>query len=192
MKSSTALAADVAIGLTAGMLATSMSGPLQKFLYQLMPQSVKRRERQVRPGPPTKLAAKKLAEGVDAKLPEEQVERAATAIHYASGMPWGVVYALLRRHSGMTPAGAALATGASMSIVLDEGLTPAFGLAAADREYPTATHVRGFISHLAFGAVTAATAEALYRLTDTGPGASEGGQAMRAGRETLAAALGAQ
>jgi uncharacterized membrane protein YagU involved in acid resistance len=169
MKSSTALAADVAIGLTAGLLATSITGPVQKLLDRLMPPSVKRRERQVRPGPPTKLAAEKLAAGVDAKLSQQQLDGAATAIHYASGLPWGVIYAFLRRHSGMTAGGAALATGTCMSIVLDEALTPAFGFAAPDREYPTATHVRGFVSHLAFGAVAAATAEALYRLTDTGP-----------------------
>lgn len=123
----------------------------------------------MRPGSPTELAAKKLAAGINLKLTDEQVQTAATAIHYGSGMPWGVIYAFLRRHSGMTPAGAALATGASMSLILDEALTPAMGFSAPNRDYPTATHVRGVVAHLAFGAMVAATAELLYRLTDSGP-----------------------
>lgn len=55
------------------------------------------------------------------------------------------------------------------SLVLDEALTPAMGFSAHDREYPTLTHVRGFIAHLIFGAAAAATAEALYRMTGTAP-----------------------
>lgn len=177
MRPSKALSADVAIGLTAGLLATAMTGPIQKLLYPLTPTSAKRREEHVRPGSPTEIAAKKLAAEANAELTRPQVQNAATAIHYASGMPWGVVYAFLRRRSGMSPVGAALATGASMSIILDEALTPALGLSAPDRDYPAATHVRGFAAHLAFGAMAAATAELLYRLTDTGPELAERGTA---------------
>ena len=56
-----------------------------------------------------------------------------------------------------------------MSLILDETLTPAMGFSAPDRDYPAATHIRGFIAHLAFGAAVAATAELLYRLTRTSP-----------------------
>lgn len=169
MKASQDLLADVAIGLTAGLVATRMTGSIQKILYKLMPESVKRREEQVRPGSPTRVAARKLAAAAHVSLTEQQAESAATAIHYGSGVPWGTVYTFLRRHSGMTPLGAALASGASMSLILDETLTPAMGFSAPDRDYPAATHIRGFIAHLAFGAAVAATAELLYRLTRTSP-----------------------
>lgn len=169
MKASQDLMADAAIGLTAGLVATRMTGSIQKMLYKLMPESVKRREEQVRPGSPTRMAARKLAAAADVSLTLQQAESAATAIHYGSGVPWGTVYAFLRRHSGMTPVGAALATGASMSLILDETLTPAMGFSAPDRDYPAATHLRGFIAHLAFGAAVAATAELLYRLIRTSP-----------------------
>lgn len=169
MRASEALLADLAIGLTAGAVATGMTAPIQSLLYRLTPESVKRREEQVRPGSPTQVAAKKLAAAADVSLTEKQLGSAATAIHYGSGMPWGTVYTFLRRHSGMTPVGAAFATGASMSLILDEALTPAMGFSAPDHDYPTATHIRGFIAHLAFGAVVAATAEILYRLTRTAP-----------------------
>lgn len=169
MKVSETLLADAAIGRTAGLLATRMTGPIQNVLHRLTPEPVRRREEQVRPGPPTHVAAKKLARAMDGQANEQEVEQLGTAIHYGSGIPWGAVYPFLRRHSGMTPVGAALATGTTMSLVLDEALTPALGFSAPNRAYPTLTHVRGLLAHLAFGVVAAATAEVLYRLTGTTP-----------------------
>jgi hypothetical protein len=66
----------------------------------------------------------------------------------------------------MSAPGAAFISGATMSLMIDEGLTPALGYSAPNRDYPVLTHVRGFAGHLGFGAVNAAVAEALYRLVD--------------------------
>lgn len=163
------LVADVAVGTAAGLVASGLIGPLQKALYGLTPPPAKRREEKVRPGDPTEIAAKKLHQQTGALRAGQDIERSASAIHYATGAAWGPVYGLLRRYSGMTPVGAALVTGASMSLIVDEAVTPAMGFSAPSREYPAATHVRGFLAHLAFGAMVAAAAETLYRLTDTGP-----------------------
>ena len=57
----------------------------------------------------------------------------------------------------------------SLSLVVDEGLTPALGLSASNRAYPLATHLRGFLAHLVWGAAAALAAEATYRLTGTTP-----------------------
>ena len=51
-----------------------------------------------------------------------------------------------------------------MSLMINEGLTPALGYSAPNRDYPVLTHVRGLAGHLVFGAVDAAAAEALSRL----------------------------
>ena len=69
----------------------------------------------------------------------------------------------------MRPLAAGLAAGAALSVVVDEGLTPALGLSAPNRAYPAATHVRGFLAHLVWGAAAALAAEAIYRLTGTTP-----------------------
>ena len=61
------------------------------------------------------------------------------------------------------PAG--FTTGAAMSLVVDEALVPALGLSPPNRAFPAATHVRGLLNHLAYGAAVALTAEAAYRLT---------------------------
>ena len=55
-------------------------------------------------------------------------------------------------------------------LVVGEGLTPALGLSAPNRDYPAATHVRGFLAYLVWGAAAALAAEAAYRLTGTAPG----------------------
>lgn len=163
------LPVDIAIGLTAGLVTTAMTGPVQNLLDRFTPEDARKREEKVRPGPPTQLAAERLDRTMGAGLDAQETERASTAIHYAAGIPWGAAYTTLRRQSGMSPVGAALVTGGSMSFILDEGLTPAFGFSAPDRNYPIATHLRGFVAHLLFGAVVAATAEVLYRLTGTAP-----------------------
>ena len=51
-----------------------------------------------------------------------------------------------------------------MSLIVDEMLTPLLGFSAADRAYPVSTHVRGFLAHLAYGAVTAAVIEGWWAL----------------------------
>lgn len=58
----------------------------------------------------------------------------------------------------------ALLAGAAMSLVMDEGLSPALGFSAPNHKYPLATHARGMITHLLFGLALAASAEALYHL----------------------------
>jgi uncharacterized membrane protein YagU involved in acid resistance len=73
----------------------------------------------------------------------------------------------------MQPLGAGILTGATLSLIVDEGLTPALGFSPPNRDYPALTHVRGFLNHLAYGAAVAVAAEALYRLADAGPEASK-------------------
>ncbi len=102
MKMSRKIVPDLAIGLTAGLFATALTGPIQSALYRITPASVKRREEQVRPGSPTQVVAKRLAGSMDVRLSKEQTDAAATAIHYGSGIPWGAAYTFLRRYSGMT------------------------------------------------------------------------------------------
>ena len=58
-----------------------------------------------------------------------------------------------------------------MSLVADEGMTPALGFSAPNRSYPLATHLRGFAAHLAFGLGVAAVTEAGWRLTGRTPAA---------------------
>lgn len=79
-------------------------------------------------------------------------------------MSWPCVYVILRRAAGLNPALAALLAGASMSLIVDETLTPLLGFSAPDRAYPVSTHVRGFMAHVVFGAASAAVIEGWWAL----------------------------
>lgn len=84
--------------------------------------------------------------------------------HYGLAVSWAPTYALLRRHTSFGPVAAGLASGAAMSALVDEGLTPALGFSAPNRAYPAAAHLRGVVAHLAFGLAVAAVTEAGWRV----------------------------
>ncbi len=51
-------------------------------------------------------------------------------------MSWGTVYTLLRRLTPLPPPVAGLLTGASLSLLIDEGLTPMLGTSRAEPRLP--------------------------------------------------------
>ena len=162
------LLVDVAVGISAGLLATWTTDLAQGPLRRTTPDRIKRREERVSPGPSSShVAARRIAEELGRPLDDRRVGAAAKAVHYGLGMAWGPVYGLLRRHGGLRPLGAGLVAGASLALIVDEGLTPALGFSAPNRDYPAVTHIRGFLAHLVWGAAAALTSEAMHRLSGT-------------------------
>jgi uncharacterized membrane protein YagU involved in acid resistance len=159
---------DTAVGMASGFVGTKVMEPVAMGLYKLEPESARRREDDVRPGPPYEIAAEKTAGLLGMELEEKQLKRAGMAFHYGLGMSWGSVYTFMRRTTNLSPLSAGLMSGAAMSLLVDEGLTPLLGFSAPNRAYPAVTHVRGFVAHLAFGVGVAVTAEGLYRLLGEG------------------------
>lgn len=156
---------DIAVGLLAGLVATQVTNLAQRPLRRATPENVDRHEERVRPGASSSLvAAQKLAKALDVPPSQHREERWGKAIHLAVGMGWGPVYGLLRRYVGLRPVSAALASGAAMSLVLDEALVPTLGLSAPNHRYPAFTRIRGFIAHLVYGAAAAVAAEGLGHL----------------------------
>ena len=164
------LSRDVAVGMVAGLVATKATDLAQGPLRRATPDSVRRQEELISPGPSSsQVAARRIAERLGRRLDDRRLRPAAKVVHYGLGMAWGPVYGLLRRHCGLGPLGAGLLAGGSLSLVVDEGLAPALGLSAPNRDCPAGTHVRGFVAHLVWGAAAALAAEAAYRLTGTAP-----------------------
>ena len=165
------LLVDLAVGLAAGLFANWATDLAQGPLRRATPEGVRRREARVSPGPSSShVAARRIAERLGRPVEDRRLRPVAKAVHHGLGMAWGPVYCLLRRHGGLEPLGAGLVAGASLSLVVDEGLTPALGLSAPNRAYPAATHLRGFLAHLVWGAAAALAAEVVYNLTGTAPG----------------------
>jgi uncharacterized membrane protein YagU involved in acid resistance len=169
-------ALDVVVALVAGAVATRVNDYAQKFFYELTPESEKAREPDTEP---TSLAAaRKTAEAIGMHPDRRELMRLKTAIHYGLGAGWGVIYALLRRSSHMNPFAAGVATGATLSILVDETICPAMGLSEPNRCYPPSTHLRGFVTHLVYGLALAGSAELLYRFAATGLPGSAGDRSV--------------
>jgi len=164
------LLVDVTAGIAVGLLATWTTDLAQRPLRWATPDSVKHREKRLSPGPSSShVAALRIAEELGYPADHRRLGAAAKTVHYGLGMAWGPVYGLLRRHGGLSPLGAGLVAGASLSFIVDEGLPPPLGLSAPTRDSPAATHARGFLAHLVWGAAAALATEAVYRLTGTAP-----------------------
>lgn len=133
--------------------------------YAFEPEVDREREESVRPGPPFRLAAENLSERVlGVELDEDRAAKVGMGFHYLAGLSWTPVYRLLRRKLGWGPLTSGLASGASMSLLLDETITPAIGASAPNDRYPVSTHVRAFAAHLLFGLAVAGVVEAGWKL----------------------------
>jgi hypothetical protein len=153
---------DLAIAPVAGYLGTKAMEPVSTWLYEREGQADRDREDAVRPGPPYRIAAQKTTALLGLELSEPLLDRAALVFHYGLAVSWAPTYALLRRRAGLGPLTAGLVSGAAMSALVDEGLTPTLGFSAPNRDYPAAAHVRGVVAHLAFGLTAAAVTEAAW------------------------------
>ena len=159
---------DAALSAAAGYLATKAMEPVSIKLYDLEPAPARAREDAARPGMPPRVAADKITQAVGLHLTDAQLDRLSLVLHYGLAIQWAPLYALLRRRTHLNPITAGLASGAAMSIIADELMTPAFGFSAPNLDYPLLTHLRGFIAHLVFGLSVAAVTEtgwALLRAT---------------------------
>jgi hypothetical protein len=160
---------NVVLAAVAGSVATKVMEPVSMKLYELEPSSARDKEDAVRPGPPYRVAAEKIAEALGLSLTDEQLERASLGLHFGLALSWAPLYPLLRRRTRWSPALAGLATGAAMSVIADELITPAFGFSAPNLDYPLVTHARGFAAHLVFGLAVAVTFEAAWAVTRRQP-----------------------
>jgi uncharacterized membrane protein YagU involved in acid resistance len=155
---------DLTLAVIAGYAGTKAMEPVSMKLYELEPTHVREREDAARPGPPYQIAAEKISSALGMQLDDEQLGRASMALHYGLAIQWAPLYPLLRRRTDWSPLAAGLVTGAAMSILADELMTPAFGFSAPNSAYPLATHARGFSAHLVFGAAVAAVFETGWRV----------------------------
>lgn len=155
---------DLALAAAASYVGTRAMEPVGTWMYEHQSAADRAREDDARPGMPYVIAARKITDALGMRLNENQVNSLGTAFHYGLAAQWAPLYPLLRRTTNLSAPVAGLATGAAMSIVADELMTPAFGFSAPNLEYPLSTHLRGFAAHLVFGVAVAATVETGWAL----------------------------
>lgn len=156
---------DIIKGAVAGAVATWMMSRVTTWLYEHEDRLAREREDRVRGGvSPSARAAEKAAALVNVQLSDQQRARAATGVHWATGISTGVTYALLRRQRRGVAAGKGLAFGAAFFLTLDELLNPLLGITPGPRAYPWQAHARGLAGHLAYGITTELVLEGLDRV----------------------------
>jgi uncharacterized membrane protein YagU involved in acid resistance len=160
---------DLAVASLAGYVGTKAMEPVSMKLYELESEQARQQEDEARPGPPYQLAAEKIFGAFGVTLKGKALQRGSMAMHYGLALSWSPLYVLLRRKTAMTSVGAGLTTGAAMSLIADEAMTPMFGFSAPNKAYPLVTHLRGFVAHLAFGLAVAATCELAWALRGRRP-----------------------
>lgn len=158
----TNLLMNLGIGMLAGLFATKVTDRAQRALWKATPASEKDEEPNVESSS-AQSAASLLCRHFGIEPTERELRILKNAVHYGLGAGWGSLYGLMRRYSGMTPIGAGFATGASLSLIIDEALNPALGITPPSRAYPVSSHVRGFMTHLVYGFSIALAAEAFHR-----------------------------
>jgi hypothetical protein len=110
------------------------------------------------------VAAEKLAGAIGLEPPTAQPNPTGMAVHYALGVVPGALYALLRRRVKALGAGRGLLYGLGLTVVNDEILAPALGLASGPTRYPWQAHARGLVGHLVLGAATDTVFDVLDRV----------------------------
>ncbi|WP_210530038.1 DUF1440 domain-containing protein [Rubellimicrobium arenae] len=124
--------------------------------------------RRARPGglDPAHVAANRIAGAMGRELNPPQPHPAGLALHYSFGMVPTLAYAVLRHRHPAVAAGGGTLWGLAMTLIEDEGINPALGLAAPPQHYPWQDHARSVVAHAVLGAV----AEGVLRALDGPPG----------------------
>jgi len=105
--------------------------------------------------PATYKAADAIAETVAGEpVPREVKPFAGSLVHYAFGGAVGAVYGAAASQNEEVTAWAGLPFGATVWLVADEMGVPLAGLSKAPTEYPLASHVSAFATHLVYGLTT--------------------------------------
>lgn len=165
MRSNGGVASDIVKGAVAGAAATWLMGQATGWMYEREDTEARRREEEAR-GDRTayETAAEKAAGMTGVELSKEQRSQAGLAIHWATGIGAGIVYALLRHRAPAVTAANGLAFGTGFYLVVDEVLNPLLGLTPGPQAFPWQAHARGLGGHLAFGATTELVLEGLDRV----------------------------
>jgi uncharacterized membrane protein YagU involved in acid resistance len=155
---------EILIGAVAGLVATGVTDQAERLFARMTPPAARAREPKIPGGSSSKATASLLCRILGYQPGERTLQRIKNTIHYGLGSAWGPLYCLARRRAGMPPGAAGLAVGTALSLLVDNFLNTLLGTTPPPHRFPASAHVRGFATHVVWGAAAAATAEALYRI----------------------------
>lgn len=158
-------AGTVIKGAAAGAAATWVMNQVTSWLYEHEDAAAREREDRARGGQTAyAIAAGRMAQSAGVTLTSDQKSRAATALHWGTGIGAGVAYAIARRRWPAVARAGGLPFGVGFFLLVDEGMNTALGFTPPPRAFPWQAHARGAAGHVVFGAVTHAVLTGLDRL----------------------------
>lgn len=105
--------------------------------------------------PATLTLAKRLSrEYLHREIPDENIQSAEAAVHYAFGAAMGAVYGGLSEYVPQAKAGFGSAYATVLFVGADEIAVPLAGLSGKPDEVPISSHVLGFTAHMVYGLTT--------------------------------------
>ncbi len=154
MQTNGSIVGDVIKGGIAGVVGTWVMGQVTTYMWEHEDPAARERYQEVTGGKyvPDR-TAEKIGKILGVDLSEEQHRMLAEASHWGLGAGVSAAYALLRRRYESADWGQGLWFGLLFWAIVDEGMTPLFGLAEMPQVYPWQAHARGFVGHLVFGVV---------------------------------------
>ncbi len=156
----TNLSRDLLAGAAAGALGGAALLGLSMTLYDLAkPQDIER-EQAIEPRDPFIVLAQKMQKATGKEMTEHEEKVFEQGVANGLSAVMGAAYALTARQWKLGWLAGGVAFGALFWLVEDEGIGPMMGLAGDNTKYPLEAHLRGLLSHIAFGVVTAGLLEA--------------------------------
>lgn len=139
-----AMAVDIAVGAVAGLIAAAVMQAFQTAATSQLPDLAAAE-------PATTKAAEAVSQKISGKpLPEAHKEKAALAVHYATGAMIGATYGLVAGLLPVVTLGRGLLFGAAVWGLGDELAAPALGLARRASDTAPEKHAYGAASHAVF------------------------------------------
>lgn len=165
MPRTNSIAVDLLKGAVAGAAATWTMNQATTWMYTHEGDDIKERENEARGGRTAyETAAERAARAAGTSLSDDRRAQLGSAIHWATGIAAGALYAGVRKRWPAAAAARGLPFGTGFFLVLDELLNPVLGLTPGPLAFPWQTHARGLGGHLAFGATTELVLEGLDRV----------------------------
>jgi putative membrane protein len=155
--------AGAAGGLVASFAMNQFQALLQMVEKKIQP------EKQEKPPEEDEDATVKTAQAIcravaGRELQPAEKKPAGAIVHYAYGTVIGAAYGVLTARAPMVATGRGVAYGAAAWLGGDEIAVPAFGLGKTPSRVPAISHVKEFVAHVVYGAVTHGVFQLLARV----------------------------
>ncbi len=150
------LSRHLCTGAFAGLIGGFALAGAAQIMYNLTNKQKRQEEENIEPRDPFIVLADKLQKSTGIEMNDQQKKVFEQCVATTMGVGAGTAYAALARKWKLNWLAGGTLFGTIFFVVEDEGRGTAMGLFGDNTKYPLEAHIRGLVSHVAFGIVTAA------------------------------------